>query len=1453
MKKKITSLTLTLLLGLFSWNATAQVAIHGATGIADGTSYTTLKGAFDAINTNASGLNTDNIQVRVSDNTTETATAVLNPSKGVNTLTTAAGSGYQAPIITIGGTKTGNFGTIITTITNGVITAITMSGGTLSAAANNTVTIAAPANGGTTATATAARGTTNLSFTITNGGTGYGPTATFSDGGGTGAAVEVKITTTATTLAGAGPWTATPATAGLTYTLTCPGSGYTSNPTCAISAFTGATAGTVSVASLYPSIEFSKLAIYPTVAGKTISGAVGLISIVGRTNVAIDGRVNRAGTPAVGSTDNLTLSCTHVTNPAVLFNSNAQNDTIQYCTLRGLTTTSPLGTVNFGTGASLANGNGLNVIDHNLFTITTGSATVPSYSIYAQGNSAFPNVGNKITNNEFKDVIAQYVASTNIYILGGVTSPQNDNYTISGNSFYNSTALADFAANNLAKVMIGIGASSAPFGGSHTITDNYIGGTTANCGGTKFIKTARETTLNVIQIYPSPSVSGGGATSIQNNTITNISWSNDYYPANMTGINIGGGTGDVNIGTETGNTIGDNTTNGSFTFIAKGAANSSATMINIVTTGTVNCQNNKIGSITGEHQTANQYVNITAISKSAIAGTTTISNNYIGSTNQPNSINTTTSGTATQTIYGINCQGTGINTVSNNIIANVTNNVSAVGNVYGINCQGTGNSTVENNTISKIKNTTTTGAIYAINMTATTGNVKRNFIHSNTITGASTALNLGIWCNGGTNTVSNNIVRLGDDNSYEIRAIGDGTSAVSTSMYHNTVYLSGIPTSLALSSASLYSSGVATIRNYKNNILVNARSNGTGSTSVHYAMNMAGNSGGAISVDGNDYLSTGTGAVLGRYNNINSSSAVIVTGQDVSSLNINPSFASAGGILATDYITTNTSLSGVTGTGISTDYAGTNRTANTIGAYFIPTIVTVPTGVVNSADLTLSGASQIEVAAGAELNLNSNPSISKIILAPTAKLSMGSNTITAPNGVVLQSDATGTATLVDSYATPTVSATVQQYLPQGRNWYVASPIESTTAPASANSLIGGGLATSVSYYNEVAGAWVNSYTGNLTRGVGYVAVSNSGNGTNNIELAGTLNSGDVAVTLTKTGAGSFAGYNLIANPYPSYINPMTAINANSNIEKTIWYRTKGSTYKFETVNTTSGVGTNTAGTGTVTGHIPPMQAFWVRTNANNQLFTFTNTMRQHAGNVVVGEGTVPTTTLKAKKQNNQLITRITVTSNAGSDEAVLYFNENAANGYDAYDSRKMFESATATTPEIFTSVDNQKLAINGLYNVSYDVEIPLGFIAKQTADFAISRTEMTNFAAGTRILLKDKLNPTTEFELAEGLSYNFSSQPTTASTDRFSLLFRAPGVATGIDNATKPNAQVFVNAANQITIIAPVKSNYAIYNAMGQQVTNGVTTSNYQTANTKLAAGMYIVKVGNNSTRVIAP
>jgi hypothetical protein len=48
------------------------------------------------------------------------------------------------------------------------------------------------------------------------------------------------------------------------------------------------------------------------------------------------------------------------------------------------------------------------------------------------------------------------------------------------------------------------------------------------------------------------------------------------------------------------------------------------------------------------------------------------------------------------------------------------------------------------------------------------------------------------------------------------------------------------------------------------------------------------------------------------------------TGQDVHSLNINPGFANAGGTLPYNYIPSIT-LTGIAGTGITTDYYGTTR------------------------------------------------------------------------------------------------------------------------------------------------------------------------------------------------------------------------------------------------------------------------------------------------------------------------------------------------------------------------------------------------------------------------------------------------------------------------------------------------------------------------------------------------
>jgi hypothetical protein len=161
--------------------------------------------------------------------------------------------------------------------------------------------------------------------------------------------------------------------------------------------------------------------------------------------------------------------------------------------------------------------------------------------------------------------------------------------------------------------------------------------------------------------------------------------------------------------------------------------------------------------------------------------------------------------------------------------------------------------------------------------------------------------------------------------------------------------------------------------------------------------------------------------------------------------------------------------------------------------------------------------------------------------------------------------------------------------------------------------------------------------------------------------------------------------------------------------------------------------------------------------------------------------------------------------------------------------------------------------MNGMNAVKYETEIPLGFATGEANKFNITNTQMSNFEVGTRIILKDKvLNA--ESDLTNGTPYAFESEVGN-STDRFSLVFRAPGNVTGNENTTKLNVHVFVNTNNQITIIAPEKANYSIYNLLGLKVNQGTTITNRTVVNNIVDSGVYVVVVSekdkNFSTRIL--
>jgi len=500
--------------------------------------------------------------------------------------------------------------------------------------------------------------------------------------------------------------------------------------------------------------------------------------------------------------------------------------------------------------------------------------------------------------------------------------------------------------------------------------------------------------------------------------------------------------------------------------------------------------------------------------------------------------------------------------------------------------------------------------------------------------------------------------------------------------------------------------------------------------------------------------------------------------------------------------------------------------------------------------LTLSPSSKLTVSGSGSLNIDQNKTLSSVTLNGGAQLTVASGQTLTLTNLTLKSDASGTSTYKPEGTGALVvtgTTAVEQYLATTRNWYVSSPVNNAVAPVG------------YTYYRRdesLSGdGWIPVSAGaDLAPGVGYTALPGTAELpiTFTTQTGGSLNDGPIPVDLTYTSsATSGKGFNLIGNPYPSHLNwtkAFTDANA-AKIEPTIWYRSKvgnGNTggWSFKTYNAFSGY----AVPASTTGMIAPMQGFWVLAKQTTSI-EFTNSMRsQETGN--------PLKAPAAKNARNVdgKVIRLQVSNGTTNDETLLVFDANASDGYDSYDSPKMMNNATDMA-DIYTVADGKKLVINGMSSLRSNTEIPLGFSTLAAGDFSISASELSNLEAGTRLMLIDKNYPSAETELTPETAYHFSAPKTAATTDRFSLLFRGPGAVTELKDTEKLHAQVVVNAANQISIIAPEKSHYAIYNAVGQKVNESMTTSTHTTANVKLSSGIYIVRVSENgkelTTKVI--
>jgi len=497
-------------------------------------------------------------------------------------------------------------------------------------------------------------------------------------------------------------------------------------------------------------------------------------------------------------------------------------------------------------------------------------------------------------------------------------------------------------------------------------------------------------------------------------------------------------------------------------------------------------------------------------------------------------------------------------------------------------------------------------------------------------------------------------------------------------------------------------------------------------------------------------------------------------------------------------------------------------------------------GTTSISSLPTCATCDVQVASDGYLIFDQTRTYQSITVAAGGKLSItNAGAITGP--LTLESNANGTATLVDEFSTPTVSATVKQYVTAGRNWYLSAPIQSA-----GYSLLNRG--TGVVSWNEGAKNWDAVNAGTLVQGKGYVQVSTSTPSptgtTGTLNFNGLTNSGTITLPLTRTESGITRGFNLVGNPYPSYINWQMVDATAGNISSSIWYRTKtsGGAYVFDSYNGLLNSAT-TLGATLVTNKIPPMQAFWVRvkTSAGGSI-SFNNAMRVHRDNDL--------NTFKAPAKSIQLpLLRLRVSSDLAADEALICLHPEATNMLDDYDTPKMSNNSS-TIPEIYTQVGTEKLVINCFNDAMNDTEIPLGFSTKQPNSFLLAASELKNIDPNVRIVLKDKLLHT-EFDLTSGEAYSFQSTVVN-DANRFAIVFKT---TSGTEPEMTYNVHVFVDSNNQMVINQDAsfgqESRIRISNALGQLILSTETTQKQTVIHQKLDSGLYFVLVENNGNRIV--
>ncbi|MHC1775287.1 MAG: beta strand repeat-containing protein [Lentimicrobium sp.] len=706
-------------------------------------------------------------------------------------------------------------------------------------------------------------------------------------------------------------------------------------------------------ASLTGDADYTSVRVYPVETGIRVHGDINgpLILLNGADYVTFHGSVG-----GVGTSNDLTIENVRQDNLSgtFRFENGANNNSITFCTVKGAPLADNIGIITFAGGI-----NDNNVISNNKLTCNTAGRPRNVILVSSASNESTTST---ISDNQFYNFLRRRLNPANTLSNAIIMTGGSANWTISGNSFFEDTP--DILTNvptdpELAIIRI------ASTGNGFLVENNFIGGNSQGANGTwnklPIFNVPGNNTFTAIHI----TTGTGTGNIVRGNVIRGFKWINSgaanwtgIHIARGTATIGGPDPGDGNIigsaiapsapdqssirvtgglpvapATATAmfygindaspaisaarviqrNTIGSITTNTSVTAASFGFAGIAKTSavgpVNVTSDTIVNIQALSTSTGSDQHVYGIWYGNYT--SGLVTIENDTISGLYNGSGG---------AGSNDSRLQAIRVEGSNTSIIRNNRIHGL---ISAFGNpstgnlssVAGIVATAGAQLDISRNLIFNLSNTTATGGMNVTGISVSgpsvnPGNVYRNFIHSLSVASHNPGAQVyGIRINYGKSLIAyNNIISLttAAPTARTIIGIYDvGTVANDkTMLYYNTVYIGGqanISSSFSNNSYALWSSGGLNIKDYRNNVFYNARTNiaGTGRQSAIFFTDAPT---GGITLNYNDYLASGVGGVLGHLAGTDYFTLPAPLGwqtaftpaQDANSLSVNPVFNSIG-------------------------------------------------------------------------------------------------------------------------------------------------------------------------------------------------------------------------------------------------------------------------------------------------------------------------------------------------------------------------------------------------------------------------------------------------------------------------------------------------------------------------------------------------------------------------------